>query len=189
MTLDQVTHNCRSHSGKTNIEWKLIDDELAEDVVDVDEENWANQSIISALVLHGLVPDEVYAGPPEEVVWLCVHCMDLPNEVEGMELSRMKDHLSVTYAGIIYLTSARGFDHTHSRHSISEPQENQDYYKDYEAPQGRKARIPHLKITLTMDRPDEVPAPGERHTHDPWCFGFSDDEFEDDYYGDDFFFY
>jgi hypothetical protein len=164
-----VTHSCRSHPGKTNIEWKLIDDELAPDVVDVDEEYRANQAILSALVLQGTGLDDVYADPPEEMVWLCAHCLDLPNEVECMELSKMKTHLSMT-------------------HSIPEPQENQDYFKDYEAPQGRKARTPHLKITLTMDRPDDVPAPGERHIHDPWCFGFSEDEFEDDSYGDDFFF-
>lgn len=39
-----------------------------------------------------------------------------------------------------------------------------------------------------MERPDHVPGPGERHIRDSWHFGFSEDEFEDDYYGDDFFF-
>jgi len=164
-----VTHNCRSHPGKTDIEWKLIDDELAPDIVDVDEEYRANQGILSAFVLQGIGLEDVYGDPPEEMVWLCAHCLDLPNEAECLGLSKMKTHLSTT-------------------HSISEPQENQDYFKDYEAPQGRKARTPHLKITLTMDRPDDVPAPGERHIHDPWCFGFSEDEFEEDYYGDDIFF-
>lgn len=49
--------------------------------------------------------------------------------------------------------------------------------------------MPQLKITLTMDRPDNVPGPGEkRHAFDPWGFGFSDDEFEEDYdsYYDDY---
>lgn len=36
-----------------------------------------------------------------------------------------------------------------------------------------------------MERPDDVPGPGEGHA---WCFGFSEDEFEDDYfYADDLF--
>lgn len=39
-----------------------------------------------------------------------------------------------------------------------------------------------------MERPDDVPGPGERHVFDQWYFGISEDEFEDDYnYGDDFF--
>ncbi|KAI9569475.1 hypothetical protein HD554DRAFT_2020544 [Boletus coccyginus] len=164
-----VTHNCRSHPGRTNIEWKLLDDEDAPDVVDVDEEYRAGQAILSAFTLQGFVLGDVYAGPPEEMVWLCAHCLDLPSEAECLELSKMKNHLSLT-------------------HSISEPQENQDYYKDFEALQGRNARTPHLKITLTMDRPDDVPAPGERHIHDPWCFGYSEDEF-DDYYVDDYDFF
>ena len=166
----------------------MIDGELAPDVVDVDEEYRASQAILSAIVLQGMGLDDVYGDPPEETIWLCAHCLDLPNEAECMELSKIKTHLSMTYAGIIHPTSAGGFDRAYSRHSISEPQENQDYFKDYEAPQGRKARTPHLKITLAMDRPDNVPTPGERHIHDPWCFGFSEDEFEEDYYGDDIFF-
>ncbi|KAG8219345.1 hypothetical protein J3R82DRAFT_228 [Butyriboletus roseoflavus] len=165
-----VTHNCRSHAGRTNIGWKLITDELASDVVDVDEEYRAGQAILSAVVLQGLVSDDVYAHPSEEEEsWLCAHCLDLPTETECMELSRMKTHLSLT-------------------HSILEPQENQDYYKDFEAPQGRRARTPHLKISLTMDRPDHIPAPGEKHIRDRWYLRFSEDELEDDYYGDDFFF-
>ncbi|KAF8131584.1 hypothetical protein EV363DRAFT_1431558 [Boletus edulis] len=162
-----IAHNCRSHPGKTDIEWKLIEDELASDVVDVDEESRVNQAVLSYLVSHGLVPDDLYPGSPEEAVWLCTHCLDLPDDTECTELSKMKTHLN-------------------AMHSISEPQENQDYYKDYEAPQGRKARTPHLKITLTMDRPDNVPGPGERRSFDPFCFGISEDEFEDEYY-DDYF--
>ena len=39
-----------------------------------------------------------------------------------------------------------------------------------------------------MDRPDNVPGPGESRSLDPWCFGFMDpDDFDDDYYSDDFF--
>lgn len=104
LMLDQVTHNCRSHPGKTNIGWKLIDDELAPDVVDVDEEYRANQAILSAVVLQGLVPDDVYAHSSEESAWLCAHCLDLPNETECLELSRMKTHLSLTYANFVHLT-------------------------------------------------------------------------------------
>ncbi|KAG9313900.1 hypothetical protein JVU11DRAFT_4672 [Chiua virens] len=162
-----VTHNCRMHPARTNIKWKLIDDKLATRIVDADEEYKLN-SIVSMLMLQGLVPD-AYADPPEEVAWLCVQCMDLPNETECMELSKMKTHLNMT-------------------HSISEPQENRDYYKDYEVPQGRKARIPKLRITLNMDRPYDVPGPGERR-HESWCLGLSlsDEEFEDDYFDDYFF--
>jgi len=162
-----VTHNCRSHPSNTNIKWKLIDDELAPEVVNVDEES--NNSLYSSLVYHGLVADGIYTGPAGEVAWLCAHCLDLPGETDCMDLSAMKEHLS-------------------AKHSISEPQENQDYYKDYESPQGRKARIPQLKISLAMARPGDVPGPGERHVFDPWGFEFSDDEFEEDYdsYYDDY---
>lgn len=104
MTFEQVTHNCRSHPGKTNIEWKLIDDELASDVVDVDEEYRTNQADLSTFGLHGLVPEDLYADPPEEAVWFCAHCLDLPTETDCVELSNMKNHLSLTYANIVHLT-------------------------------------------------------------------------------------
>jgi len=109
------------------------------------------------------VDDDVFDSPGE-MVWLCAHCLDLPCEAEGMGLSNVKNHLS-------------------GSHSISEPQENQDYYKDYEAPQGRQTRIPCLKISLSRERPDDVPAPGERRGFDPWCTACSEDEYD---YEDDF---
>ncbi|KAF9235124.1 hypothetical protein BU15DRAFT_65102 [Melanogaster broomeanus] len=137
-----VAHNNRVHAGKTNVKWKLIDEELADEVVNVDD----GHALISALVLQGLVGDNINVGPPEELIWLCAHCLDLPQEKDCMELTKMN-------------------------HSIQYPQENQDYYKDYEAPQGRKLQgTPQLKITLTMDRPDDVPGPG-----------LSEDDYYDDY--------
>ncbi|KAF9225272.1 hypothetical protein BS17DRAFT_872387 [Gyrodon lividus] len=161
-----VIHNNRVHAGRTTVKWKLIDEELVDQVVNVDEEFNTNQTLVSALMLHGLVPGGVNIDPPEEVVWLCAHCLDLPQEKDCMELSKIKTHLSVM-------------------HSIQDPQENHDYYQDYEAPQGRKVQhTPQLKVTLTMDRPDDVPGPGERHIHEPWCLGLSGDEVEDEYYDD-----
>ncbi|KAG0703640.1 hypothetical protein DFH29DRAFT_915440 [Suillus ampliporus] len=106
---------------------------------------------------------------PANVVWLCAHCMDLPQERECYDLGKIKSHL---------LTS----------HGVEEPAENQDYYKDYEAPQGRK---PDFKpsdstVTLQMERPSYVPLPGEGH------YGIieddDDDDEDDDDDGDDFFF-
>lgn len=87
-----MTHNCRSHPSKTNVKWELIDDEQAQNVVNVDEENRANQTIFSALVLHGLADDMF--DPLAEAVWLCAHCLDLPSEGECAGLSRMKNHLN-----------------------------------------------------------------------------------------------
>ncbi|KIL00812.1 hypothetical protein PAXRUDRAFT_821269 [Paxillus rubicundulus Ve08.2h10] len=162
-----VIHNNRAHAGRTNVKWKLIDEVLAGEVVNVDEQFKTNKTLISALVLHGLVPGDININPPEEAIWLCAHCLDLPQEKDCMEFSKIKTHLSLV-------------------HLVHDPQENQDYYEDYEAPQGRKVQHTPHKITLTMERPDDVPAPGERHIHDSWCFGLSGDEFEDDNYGDDY---
>jgi len=64
-------------------------------------------------------------------------------------------------------------------HAIDEPVENRDYYKDYEAPQGRK---PDFKpsdstVILQMERPSCVSPPGEGYYG---CFDDDDDEDDDD---------
>ncbi|KAG1742751.1 uncharacterized protein EDB91DRAFT_296179 [Suillus paluster] len=111
---------------------------------------------------------------PANVIWLCAHCMDLPQERECYELGKIKSHL---------LTS----------HGIEEPVENQDYYKDYEAPQGRR---PDLKpsdstVTLQMERPSYVPLPGEGFygidEDDEDDENDEDDEDDDIYFGSSFF--
>jgi hypothetical protein len=94
-TFDQVIHNNRAHAGRTNVKWKLIDEELADEVVNVDEQLKTNKTLISALVLHGLVPGDININPPEEAVWLCAHCLDLPQEKDCMELSKIKTHLNL----------------------------------------------------------------------------------------------
>ncbi|KIJ66489.1 hypothetical protein HYDPIDRAFT_129407 [Hydnomerulius pinastri MD-312] len=169
-----VNHSNQKHASRTNVKWKVLDDELKDEVVNVDEEFRDNQTLISALMLSGLVPPGgLNTEPPEDVSWLCAHCLDLPQEKDCMELSKIKTHCTMM-------------------HNIEEPQANVDYYQDYEAPQGRKPQYaPQLKITLAMERPDDVPGPGEGHAHDPWGFGISDDEYDDevydDYYNDYFF--
>ncbi|KAG2035655.1 hypothetical protein BDR03DRAFT_899569, partial [Suillus americanus] len=62
--------------------------------------------------------------------------MDLPQERECYELGKMKSHLSTMH-----------------------PVENQDYYKDYEAPQGRRSDLKpsDSTVTLQMERPPHVP--------------------------------
>lgn len=61
-------------------------------------------------------------------------------------------------------------------HSINEPVENQDYYKDYEAPQGRKQewKLSNPTVTLQMERPSHIAPPGKSH------HGFDYDSFDDD---------
>lgn len=61
-------------------------------------------------------------------------------------------------------------------HTISEPVENQDYYKDFEAPQGRRQDLKLSKptVTLEMERPPHVPLPGASY------YSFDDDDYDDD---------
>ncbi|KAG2122589.1 hypothetical protein DEU56DRAFT_831761 [Suillus clintonianus] len=102
---------------------------------------------------------------PASTIWLCTHCMDLPQERECHELGKIKNHL---------LTS----------HSIEAPVEDRDYYKDYEAPQGRKSdfKLSDSTVNLQMERPSHVPLPGHGF------FGIGDDEDDEDDEEDDFFF-
>ena len=73
----------------------MIEDELVQNIVNTEKKEYrTNQPILSALMLQGLVDD--LFDPSEEVAWLCAHCLDLPNETECMELSKMKTHLSLT---------------------------------------------------------------------------------------------
>jgi hypothetical protein len=111
---------------------------------------------------------------PASTIWLCVHCMDLPQERECYELGKMKNHLSTI-------------------HGIEEPVENEDYYKDYEVPQGRRSdfKLSDSTVTLQMERPPHVPLPGRA------LLGFynyddeddeEDEEDYEDYDEDDFYF-
>lgn len=128
---------------------------------------------------------------PASIIWLCVHCMDLPQERECYELGKMKNHLSTMH--VLLLLIAFGiFSLTHSNisHAIEEPVEDQDYYKDYEAPQGRRSdfKPSDSTVTLPMERPPHVPLPGRGF------FGFDEDDEDDDdedygdYDEDDFYF-
>jgi hypothetical protein len=131
--------------------------------------------------------------PPASIIWLCVHCMDLPQERECYELGKMKNHLSTMHVLLLF-SSHFGYCRLlicNISHGIEEPVEDQDYYKDYEAPQGRRSdfKPSDSTITLPMERPPHVPLPGR-------CFfGFDeydedDDDDEDygDYDEDDFYF-
>jgi len=66
-------------------------------------------------------------------------------------------------------------------HSINEPVENQDYYKDYEAPQGRRQerKLSSPTVTLQMERPSHIAPP-----RTGYC-GFVDDDEDDDEDEDD----
>ena len=71
-------------------------------------------------------------------------------------------------------------------HAINEPVENQDYYKDFEAPQGRRqdVKLPTY-ITLERDRPSDIPFPEYAIDEDD----LDDDEDQDDFYfGSPFYF-
>jgi hypothetical protein len=70
-------------------------------------------------------------------------------------------------------------------HSVGDPVENQDYYKDFEVPQGRRQdfKFSHPTVTLEMERPPNVTPPGLSF------LGFDEDEDDDEeagfYYDDD----
>jgi len=72
--------------------------------------------------------------PSELVVWLCAHCLDLPNQAGPRELYDIKSHLHVV-------------------HDILEPQLDRDYYKDFEAPQGYRTDIINKMALVHLDMP------------------------------------
>lgn len=128
----------QSHYDANKVKWKLLDENLLKDVENVDANPPFSDSALIANFMSAVLGTSLLSGTNEDNIWLCAHCMDLPNEKDATVLSKVKSHLSAA-------------------HGVDEPQENQDYYQDYEAPQGRRnPYTPNLRITLTMERPPTV---------------------------------
>lgn len=129
------THTVQSRHHGSGVKWKLLDENLLKGVENVDA---FSESSLIANFMSAVLGTSLLSGTNEDNTWLCAHCMDLPNEKDATVLSKVKSHLSAV-------------------HEVDEPQENQDYYQDYEAPQGRRnPYTPNLKITLTMEKPQIV---------------------------------
>ncbi|KAI6136164.1 hypothetical protein F5141DRAFT_1059395 [Pisolithus sp. B1] len=125
-------HAAQSRRRGIAVKWKLLDENLLKDVENADA---FSESSLIANFMSAVLGTSLLSGTNEDNTWLCAHCMDLPNEKDATVLSKVKSHLSAA-------------------HGVDEPQENQDYYQDYEAPQGRRnPYTPNLKITLTMEGP------------------------------------
>jgi hypothetical protein len=73
--------------------------------------------------------------PSDRVVWLCMHCQDLPTERSPMALRDLEGHLERTYVFRFILSSTRLIIVVYVRHDVSQPQLDQDYAKDFAAPQ------------------------------------------------------
>ncbi|KAG6335460.1 hypothetical protein ID866_3634 [Astraeus odoratus] len=135
-----VVHCVHKHRSRSDVKWKFIDEQLIDEIENVD--NKTLDQVFLATFVSAFLGTSLHSDVPEDAVWLCTHCVDLPAEREYMELSRVKSHLTLA-------------------HSVEEPQINRDYYQAYEAPQGCRLHMPDLKIVLNMERPSDVPSPGE----------------------------
>ncbi|OJA11870.1 hypothetical protein AZE42_03262 [Rhizopogon vesiculosus] len=146
-----VQHRMRDHPyDRRTANWKKLEGELLE------EANRNTRQITE--FIHHMFDFQPYPHitDPASTVWLCAHCMDLSQEKECYELTKMKNHLHIV-------------------HSINEPVVNQDYYKDYEAPQGRRQDYkPNPTVTLQMERPSHIAPPGKGY------YGFACDDDDDD---------
>lgn len=163
-----VQHRMREHRpDRQPAKWKKLEGELL-------EESNRNACEMHKFIIFDFQPFSSDITHPASTIWLCVHCMDLPQERECYELGKMKNHLSTI-------------------HGIEEPVENEDYYKDYEVPQGRRSdfKLSDSTVTLQMERPPHVPLPGRA------LLGFyhyddeddeEDEEDYEDYDEDDFYF-
>ncbi|KAI6163681.1 hypothetical protein EDD17DRAFT_429687 [Pisolithus thermaeus] len=127
-----LAHAASRHHGN-GVKWKLLDENLLKDTESVDA---FSESSLIVNFMSAVLGTSLLGGTNEDNVWLCAHCMDLSNGKDAKVLSKMKSHLSTV-------------------HGVDEPQENQDYYQDYEAPQGRcNPYTSNLKITLTLEGPE-----------------------------------
>ncbi|KAL4070439.1 hypothetical protein J3A83DRAFT_4243270 [Scleroderma citrinum] len=133
-----VDHCARMHRYTGNVKWKYIDESLADEVEDVNDLTAGSHDLVATLVsavFGSSVSSIGLSANGEDAIWLCTHCLDLPQERECMGLSKIKSHVSNT-------------------HGVEGPEENRDYYQDYAAPQESSSlRHPKLKVTLSMERP------------------------------------
>lgn len=134
-------HSVQNHNrDASGVKWQLLDENLVKDIENLDVNLPSPEPSLIATFMSAVLGTELHSTN-EDNTWLCAHCMDLPEEKDCLILSKVKSHLSAA-------------------HGVDEPQENQDYYRDYEAPQGRRnPYTPNLKIALTMERSSVVAFP------------------------------
>lgn len=91
----QVQHRIRDHRherGPTN--WLKLEGELLE------EANTNAREIND--FLHHMSDLQPFVSNPADSVWLCSHCLDLPQEKECYELSKIKDHLLTRHVLLLF---------------------------------------------------------------------------------------
>jgi hypothetical protein len=81
----QLMHHTSDHRNK-QVTWMRLIGQDDESVRDAEKLLYATNS--------GEGPENVFNEPPSDVVvWLCVHCMDLPSQQAPVELHEVIDHL------------------------------------------------------------------------------------------------
>ncbi|KAH7924491.1 hypothetical protein BV22DRAFT_1035091 [Leucogyrophana mollusca] len=125
-----VRHQCVEHFNlEVNGEWERLVGDLLADAKKSEE------------YAETIIAGSNFIIPSNSVVWVCAHCLDLPQEKYAMDLARVKSHLS-------------------SMHSIEDPQENRDYFREYEAPQSQTGHsATRVTVPLHRVRPPGVPVP------------------------------
>ncbi|RDB29356.1 hypothetical protein Hypma_016115 [Hypsizygus marmoreus] len=107
---DALVHHAEMHS-IVQPTWQLLDHEELEKcrqaytAAGVSRERMVNPNLTAFLEELPELPDPS---------WACVHCRDLPGEIEPTELTDVKDHIE-------------------EEHGITDPQLNRDYYRDFAA--------------------------------------------------------
>ena len=93
----QVDHYFRAHRRHSKVEWKHINESFTGEIVNTDDSNTGPQNFVTNLVSAVLGTNMNGLGPStshEDAIWLCTHCLDLPDERECMGLTKIKNHVS-----------------------------------------------------------------------------------------------
>jgi len=96
-----VKHQREYHPARTG-DWRRLSDREVE-VAREDEEDWIEK-----------LPECVV--PSNQMVWQCLHCLDLPWEEPWQTLDDVRDHIQ-------------------HRHGVEDPEVNRDFVKDFAAPE------------------------------------------------------
>jgi hypothetical protein len=82
--------------------------------------------------------DPTFAIPSDQKVWLCLHCLDLPDEHPWMTSEKLEHHLQYSCVAFFRYRVSVGLTRlsTTNSHEVEEdPQVNVDYVKDFAAPE------------------------------------------------------
>jgi hypothetical protein len=114
----QVKHQREYHPARTG-DWRLLSDSEVE-VAREDEENWIEK-----------LPECVV--PSSQMVWQCLHCLDLPWEEPWQTLDDVRDHIQ--HGCVILEYPGAHVSHSKPRHGVEDPEVNRDFVKDFAAPE------------------------------------------------------